>query len=247
MPAFNSYTSVSSLNLADTLLVYQSSTVKQATLTNVQTLLGEASRWVETDTGSYTSTPASDTSITMSDTSTVKAGLPIRVTQGGTLYYFIVHSVTASTSITVHGPALGATAITKLEVGKPEQVCEMQLYVSGIYAASTSTTVLATIMETYTRWRAGKAYMVQAGFLNGTADTTSAPRVDVLIDGTGVIADNSSAGVDVSSAATWNDSTSVESANYDINRGEAIELQVSVAGGAGDVSDLTVSLTLILE
>lgn len=247
MPQFNSYTSVGSLNLADTILVYQGGAVLQATMTDVSTLIGDASRWTEISGSSYTSTPASDTSITMSDTSGVKAGLPIRVTQGGTLYYLIVHSVTANTSISVRGPALGATAITKLEIGKPEQVVELSLYVSGVYAAATSTTVMASIMDAYFRWRAGKAYMVQAGFLNGTADSTSAPRVDVLIAGTGAIADNSSAGVDVSSSATWNDSSSVESASYTIERGDAIELEVSVAGGAGDVADLTVSLTLILE
>ncbi len=93
----------------------------------------------------------------------------------------------------------------------------------------------------------GKAYLVQASFAHTVADSTSGPRMQALIAGSGVVADNTLSGVNVTSASTWYDSTSVQSANYDISRGEAIELQVAVAGGTGNCQNLNASLTFILE
>jgi len=251
MPQFNSYASASALSNADTLLVYQGGAVKQATVAQVETSVSDASRWVTVPTSSYTATPASATTITMSSTTGLAPGLPLRVTNSSGNLYTIIDSI-AGGVVTVRGPAINGAGITALAYGKPEQISEMSLFVASYFSLTTTTTLMASVMEAYFRWRGPAAYIVQAGFVNDQADGTSAPRMNVLRTPSGgsavrVIADNTNAGVDLGNAGVWADSVNVQSANYQISRGDSLELEVVTAGGDGGASNLTVSLTFVLE
>jgi hypothetical protein len=248
MPQFNSYPSAAALGNSDTLLVYQGGAVKQATVQQVETSVSDASRWVSI-TG-FTQNAASATSITLNSTTGLAAGLPLRVTQGQTNLYCIIESV-GNNSVTVRGPAVNGGGITALAYGKPEQISEMSLFVASYFSLNTSTTVMASLMEAYFKWRGPSAYIVQACFVNDQADGTSNPRMNVLRTPSGgsavrVVADNGNAGVDLAGAGVWAESTHVQSANYQISRGDSLELEVVTAGGDGGASNLTVSLTFVL-
>lgn len=249
MAQFNSYTNVSSLNGADEVLVWQSGAVKNAELNDIQDFVSGASRWSEVPSASYTSTPASTTTITVSDTSMFKAGLPVKATQGGTDRYFIIDSVGAGT-VTLRGPSLGATAISTLYVGKPEMVQEVFLSLSGAYGAAASTTLLATIEGTAYRWRTGAAALVQASYAHETPDSAGAAMMNVLVNGSRVVADDPSAtgefGTYVDGTLSWNDSTLVDDSTYQIARGQSVELECVYAGTTKDHSNLSVSLTFVL-
>lgn len=250
MPQFNSYASASALGNSDTLLVYQGGAVKQATVQQVETSVSDASRWVTVAPSSYTSTAASATTITMSDTTGLAAGLPLRVTNSSGNLYCIIESVAGST-VTVRGPVINGAGITALAYGKPEQISEMSLFVASYFSLTTSTTLMSSLMEAYFKWRGPSAYIVQACFVNDQADGTSNPRMNVLRTPSGgssvrVVADNANAGVDLAGAGVWAESTNVQSANYQISRGDSLELEVVTAGGDGGASNLTVSLTFVL-
>ncbi len=56
MPQFGDYPSVVTLNLSDSMLVLQTGSVKQASLDDLETLIGDSSRWVVVESSKYTST-----------------------------------------------------------------------------------------------------------------------------------------------------------------------------------------------
>jgi hypothetical protein len=241
MAQFNTYGSASALTSGDTALVYQSGAVKQATMQQVLDLTADASRWIEKPSSQWTATAASSTSITFSDTSGLAAGLPLRVVIGAATYYVIIDSISGST-VNVRGPSVSGT-ISAIHYGKPEQVSELSFYVSGYFAATTSTTLLDSFMNSYYKWRGPAAYAVQACAVAGVADSSTAPTVQVLAGGNRLI---DGTGLQLSTAGTWVESTLMNASNYAITRSDSMELEVVTAGGGGDAQDMTVTLTLVL-
>jgi hypothetical protein len=246
MAQFNTYSSASTpLNNADTLLVYQSGAVKQATMGNVISLTADASRWTLVSSSNYTATAASASSITFSNTTGLYAGLPLRINIASSDYYCIIDSISGGT-VNVRGPAINIGTISSIHQGKPEQVSEISFFVAGFFATNTSTTLLATEMQSYYKWRAAPCYAVQASFITNQADGVSAPKMQILAGGSRLIADNSNTGVTLTSAGSYAESTLMNSTNYSIVRGDAMELEVVTAGGDGNAADLTATLTLVL-
>lgn len=241
MAQFNTYGSASALSSSDTALVYQSGAVKQATMQQVLDLTADASRWIEKPSSQWTATAASSTSITFSDTSGLAAGLPLKVVISAATYYVIIDSISGST-VNVRGPSVSGT-ISSIHYGKPEQVSELSFYVSGYFAASTSTTLLDSFMNSYYKWRGPAAYAVQACAVTGAADGVSAPVVQVLAGGNRLV---DGSGITLAAAGTWAESTLMNSSNYELSRGDAMELEVVTAGGDGAAQDMTVTLTLVL-
>lgn len=242
MAQFNTYGAASTLGSSDTALVYQSGAVKQATMQQVLDLTASASRWIEKGSSTYTAgNSGNDSVITFSDTSGLSAGLPLKVVIGAATLYVIIESVVSST-VTVRGPSVDGT-ISSIHYGKPEQVSELNFYVSGFFAQTTGTSLLDTFMNTYYKWRGPTAYAVQASFVSATADGSSAPVLQVLAGGSRVV---DGTGVTLGSAGSWAESTLVNASNYALTRGTNMELEVVTAGGDGAASDMTVSLTLVL-
>lgn len=246
MPQFGSYPNAAALSQTDTVLALQAGAVKQATVQQIEAAVSDASRWIVVNTSNYTSAPFDDHTITMSDTTGLAKGLPLRLVTSAGTKYVIINAVASNSSVTVTGPLLSTDAISAMSVGKPEQVSDMNLFVAGAYATNATQTLMADKMETYYRWRAGQAHIVEACFVNHTADGTSAPKVNVLVNGTRVITDDSGLGVQVSSSGAWNTSTGVEITGV-IDRNDTLELEVTVAGGDGDARELTATLTFVLD
>jgi len=246
MPQFGSYPPAASLEQSDTVLALQQGAVKQATVQQIQAAVSDASRWIFIPTGNFTSVPLSDTEISMSDTSGMAKGLPLRLATTAGTKYVIVNAVETDAKITVTGPLLGTDGISTISVGKPEQVSDMNLFVAGAYGTDITQSLMVDKMETYYRWRASKAHVVEASFINHTADGTSPPKLNVLVNGTRLITDDGGNGVEVSSAGVWNTSAGVE-INAVIDRNDSLELEVTQAGGDGDARELTATLTFVLD
>ena len=246
MPQFGTYPNASSVASGDTVLCLQGGAVKQATIGVIQTTVADASRWTDIPNTRFTSAPVSATQIQMSNVTDLAIGLPLRLTTSAGTKYLIITNVQPS-YIDVKGPTLGTDSITAMNVGKPEMVSDMNLFVAGSYSTSATVQLLEDRMETFYRWRASTAHVVEACFVNNVADSTTAPKINVRIAGTRLLTDDSGNGVQVSGAGVWNDSVFIDLANSSVTRNNAIEIEVTAAGGDGDAKDLTVTMTFIVD
>lgn len=197
----------------------------------------------------FTATPASTSTLTMSDTSAVYVGDGIKYTDGRGTYYAIVTAVSANTSITIAGAAFDTGSdVTALYVGN-NKIIQMDFFDSGTYGDGAND-LLAADMNTYSKWQGRKAYLVSFSAVHKTADTGAAqPKINVKVNAAAVSTNDTNNGVQLSTAGTWvdNSAVAINTSNYDINRGEAIEITCTAAGTNGDASDLTVSLVFVQE
>jgi len=184
----------------------------------------------------------------MSDTSDFAVGVPVRYTIGGTAYYGQVVALSANTSIDVVGASLSST-VTKLEAGMSSLVVTVPLYIDSTYGDATNTDLLKNDMNSFIKWRQGKAYLVSFSCVQTGVDTGTEPKINVQINNAAVSTADSNNGVQLGAAATWvdNSAIAISTTNYDINFDEELEVACTVAGGTGDAENLTVLCTFILE
>jgi len=206
--------------------------------------------WTLVGSSKYTATPPTTSTLTMSDTSDMAIGKPIRFTQSATNYYAIVTALSANASITIAGAPLDTGAqVTELRVGPPETVEQVEFKVSGAWAASVQD-VLAAVAKTYFKWQRQDAYLVAISAVHATADTGAAqPKLNVKVAGDLVSTEDSNAGLQLSTAGTWVDGSAVaiSASNYKISRGDAVEIRCTSTGSNADAEDLTVSLVFVFE
>jgi hypothetical protein len=204
--------------------------------------------WVTIDSSKYTATPSSTSQIAMSDTSDVSIGNGIKYTDSRGTYYAIVTAISANTSITIAGATLSTGAdLTELNVGTDKTV-QLDFVVPGAYGDGAND-LLANDANTYFKWKANKAYLVDFSGVHGTADGTANPKVNIKIDSSLVSTNDSNNGIQLSTAGTWvdNSAVAISTTNYEIDRGDSIEVACTVAGTDGDAQDLTVSLAFVKE
>lgn len=249
MPKISELTAATALNTSDVLPVVQgSSTRKIDVLTLLETLQG-LTRWRPIPTADYTATPASTSRITMSDTTGLRVGLPIRYTYNSVTYYGVIDAVSAGTHIDVAGATLNTGQdLTDLRVGTPEMVVQMDLFVSGTYGDGTND-LLATDMNAYVRWQLPDAYLVKFAATHKTVDGTAQPKINVKVGGSSVSTADTNNGIQLSTAGAWveNGAIAINTTNYAINPDDAIEVACTAAGTDGDAADLTVSLLFVME
>jgi hypothetical protein len=184
----------------------------------------------------------------MSDTSAINLGDAIKYVDGRGTYFAIVNTVTTNTSIAISGAAFDTGSdLTSLYVGN-NKVIQLDFFVSGTYADATGD-LLAADMNTYFKWQGRKAYLVALSAVHKVADTTTNPKINVKVNAAAVSTDDSNNGIQLSTAGTWVDNSAIgiNTSNYDINRGEAIEVNCTAAGATGDASDLTLSCVFVQE
>lgn len=205
-------------------------------------------RWTTIPATSYTATPASTSTLTMSVTSPLVVGLPVRYTISSVVYYGIITTVTANTSIAIAGAPMGGD-VTAFAYGRPEMIAQVDIAIPGDYGAATGD-VLASLGKSYFSWRFGKAYLVAFSGVHNTAAGTTNPKVNVKVNAAAVSTNDTNLGIQLSTAGTWvdNSAVAINTSNYDINKGEAVEINCTAAGVATDgAKNLTVSLTFVLE
>lgn len=240
--------------LADTdkILVSQGGTPKYASMSDLADYIaGENTdpEWTTISGTKFTSTPASTSTVTFSDTSDLAVGKPVRYTYGGTTYYGIITAVAANSLMTIAGAPLDVgQAITVLEIGTTGQVVVMDLKVTGTYGDGVED-VLAGTENRYVRWRKSAAYLVAISATHKTADTGAAqPKINVKVAGNLVSTEDSSAGLQLSTAGTWvnGSAVAISTANYDVAFNDALEIRCTAAGTNSNAANLSACLVFVL-
>lgn len=237
---------------ADKLFVSQGGVAKNTTLSALADYIaGENTDplWTTISATKYTTTPASTSSVTFSDTSDLAVGRPVRYTYGGTTYYGIITAVAANSLMSIAGAPLDVgQALTALEIGTSGQVVIMDIKVAGTYADNVED-ILAGTENRYIRWRKSAAYLVAMSATHKTADTGAAqPKLNVKVAGSLVSTQDSTAGLQLSTAGVWVDGSAVaiSTSNYDVAWNDAIELRVTAAGTNGNAANLSACLVFVV-
>ena len=214
-------------------------------------------QWNTISTDDYTSTPADANTLTMSDTSLMAIGLPLKYTIGGTDYFGIVAAVSANTSIDVRGATLATGDVTALYVGPPERAVTVRIYIGGPYLIpwnfpvdGLTSDILALIGQQYIDWQLADAYLVSVSGTHRTADGVANPHMNIKVGGSAVLTENTNKGFQLSTAGTWvrSSAVGVNLSNYKIESDDAIEVFcTAVAGTDGNAQDLSLNLTFVLE
>ena len=195
----------------------------------------------------FTATPASTSTLTMTSdvTGTIKVGFGLKYTIGGTVYYGVVTAIT-SNLLTLAGAPMGGD-VTALYWCPAHHVRQLVVSVPGKFADAANTTLLKTDSKLSIDWDLGKAYLVRIRHIVVTDDTgANQPIVNVSVNGSAVGTSNNNAGLAV--AETWTSTVvDINTSNYDINNDEAVEVITDASGSNDDASDLTVSMTFVLE
>lgn len=211
----------------------------------VETAVGVSdSKWTEET--SFTGTPASTSTLTMTAdrTGTIKVGMGLKYVISSVTYYGIVTAITSGL-LTIAGAPLSST-VSELYWCDASRVIQADFFVPGAFADAANTGLLASDARTKFRWSLGQAYCVQILHTVRVDDSgANQPRVTISINGSVVGTDNSSAGQAV--AETWTPTVvGINVSNYDINTGEAIEIVTDDYGSNNDATDLTVSALFVI-
>lgn len=207
---------------------------------------------VETWTAVDSFTRASDSTYTVTDNAANQAihakGRPIRYKDAGGGYNYGIITDYATGTVTLAGAPMTTNCDEVLEYGDFTRVVPVEVMIpSSFAAAGASSTLINTVLKSDLAWRMGKAYLVQFYIIVDTDDSgANQTRVNVNIAGSAVGTANTNAGVAI--AETWQSTTTdINTSNYDIAFGEAIELTCDANGTNGDAKDLTVSMIFVLE
>lgn len=250
MPKISELTEATSLTASDEIPVVQASTTKRVGVDTLRSDIRAEARWNLVATSKYTATPASTSRITMSDTTDMVVGLPLKYTYNSVTYYGIVAAISAGTYIDIAGAPLDvAHNLTALRIGQPEMVAQVPFFVSGTYGNGLADLLLAD-MNAYQRWKLPAARLVQFEATHATADTgASQPKVNVKVGGNAVGTQDSNNGLQLGAAGTWVacSAVSINTTNYVVSYGSALEVSCTAAGSNGDASDLSGNMIFVLE
>jgi len=195
----------------------------------------------------FTATPASTSTLTMTadKTATIKVGMGLMYKISSTYYYGYVTAIT-SNLLTIAGAPLSGD-VTELYWCPPERIVKVDFLVSGAFADAANTGLLASDLNTSFYWDHEKAYCVCIKHIVKTDDSgANQPRVTISINGSVVGTDNSNAGLAVAETRTAT-VVGINTSNYDINPGEAVEIVTDENGSNNDAENLTVSVIFVLE
>lgn len=211
--------------------------------------LSDARRWLAVATSKYTAAPASSSTITMSNTSDMYVGAPLRYSDSGGPWYAVVTAVTSNTSITIAGAPLDTgDDITALHVGTPEMVIKENINESTkLYGAATGDIGYGD------QWDHGSAFIVSFSGWHEGEDATAQPKVNLEVGGAAVSTNDTNNGIQLGSAATasnlnrvTNSAVAVNTTNYAISRGDRLQGTCTVAGTAGDAEYLHLTVLAVL-
>lgn len=235
---------------ADKFYILQSGTPKYVTGSVLSTYIDTDAPWKTVAASKYTATPASTSTITMSDSSDFKVGYPVKYTYGGTAYYGIATTVAANL-LTIAGAGLDTgVALTALEVGRPERVIVKEFFIDTA-AFDAVQDIFSAITYQNVLWEHADAYLVMFKGALGVVDTgAQQPKINVKIAG-GVVS-NADTAKGPTMSGTVNTfvataATTIDTSAYDIARGDALEIRCTEAGTNGDADCLSVICTFVLE
>jgi len=184
---------------------------------------------------------------------TVIPGCPVLYIQGDVPYYGRLKTV-SSTTWTIQGPPMtvgtmfAGDGIHGFFLGYANSIVQMNLRIPGLYGAGATTTALLTFSGQYLTWSGSRARLVAFKARHATNDATVNPKVNILVDGARVSTNDANLGIQPLVANwVWNPDVAIHATNYVVETDDAIEVEVTAAGGTGDASDLSVTLFIAYE
>jgi hypothetical protein len=188
--------------------------------------------------------------LSMSSTTYMYEGLPVKFTYGSTDYYGIITAVAANVSITIAGaPLTTGVAPSALYVGTQSHVEQVEFLVETAYGAAAQDVFADVTLQTH-RWRKGNAYLVTFGAAHGVVDSGAAqPKINITVGGSVVSTADTNNGIQLSTAGTWvdNSAVAINTTNYKIEMDDEIDIEVTAAGTNGDADVLSVACMFVYE
>lgn len=205
-------------------------------------------RWRALPAAAFDPVPLSSSRIETTSTA-FSVGLPVRYTVDGTALYGVVSAVNPGSYIDVRGPSINTSkTISEVAMGGAERVAQVDLFLAGTYGTALGPRV-ANVMKSYSRWSLGPAKLVNFAATHHTVDTTTQPKINILVGGQRVSAADSDLGIQLGASGVWVESplATIRSDRYSVPYGTGFEIEVTAVAGTGDASGLTVTLTLVME
>jgi len=198
--------------------------------------------WIQT-TGTFTATPASTSTLTMTSdlTTIIRVGMTLKYVIADVTKFGRVGAIT-SILLTVNGAPLSGN-VTALYYGGGT-VRQVVVIIPGLYEDASNTALIVSDLKSSLQWSLPLSYCVYFRVYSSTHDTHATHgQASVRINGTEVC--TTAGGPTIAADATWYPTVvDIATAAYDVNPGEAIEI-TSIKGGNGDASDLTIEMIFI--
>lgn len=197
--------------------------------------------WVQT-IGTFTATPASTSTITMTTdlTAYIFVGTSLKYVIGGVTYYGRVSAIT-NVLLTVHGAPLGGD-VTALYYGGGS-IREIIVSIPSTYESASSTTLILSNLKSTLNWKLPTSYLVEYTVWSLTKDTSSDGKASVRINNVEV--NTSAGGLTIAAAVTeYSTVINIATAVYAVTPGQLIEV-TCVKGTTGDATYLVVTMTLV--
>lgn len=203
--------------------------------------------WSLVDTDAYTTTPASSSTLTFNNTSSLAVGLSVKYRYDGTDYYGVINSINGST-VTIHGAPLDTgETIESIHIGPPPE--EINFSISNMYGDDVENELLLTDMNTVYKWSLPNAYIVKMEATHIAADTgANQPKINMIVDGEYISNNDNNLGIQLSTAETWVQTTSnISTSGYNLSKDDTIEIVCTAAGSNGDAENLVVKALVVID
>lgn len=186
--------------------------------------------------------------ITMTEdwTGSILKGHAVRYKYDSGTYYGIVADITA-TKMTVLGAPLNHTDdLTELAWGSnPALVEQHRIFIDGLFGASAGDK-LASIGNQYFNWRTAPAYLVSFGGLANVQDTgAQEPKINIKNGANLVFREDADAGIELDSSWVSSGYGAVNTAYYELDWNDSIEVRCTLSGTNGNSEDLSLMLTFV--
>jgi len=219
----------------------------QMVQTKLNTLITAFTTTWTIEAGTFTATPASTSTITMTAdlTATIRPGFDLKYTIGGVDYYGSVTALAANL-MTIEGAPLSGDiqALYYRDRGGPIVI---EKFISSTYGDGAAD-LLVTDMNQYAKWGGIAAYCVGHSVVHKTADTGAAqPKVNIKIGGAAVWTNDTNLGTQLSTGGTWvtSSAVAVNTTNYVTARAAAIEIACTAAGSNSNAANLSVQIRFV--
>lgn len=179
----------------------------------------------------------------------IKARQVVKFTSDGSNYgYGYIDQITVANdevTVVIKGDTLPTNpdTIIGFYIGSYTKLAQLNLFVPGLFAENTSSTVLASVAKSYFHWMLPKAYLVEASAICSKHDTSGTKATINIVNSGGFNMLGSS--ITVSDYITK--SNTINIAYRTINPNDPLEISLISTGTTKDSENLTVTLLFVVE
>lgn len=181
-------------------------------------------------------------------TAVIRKGTPLKYVYDSVAYYGLCLDISATYLAVAGAPLLLNHNLTALYYGPPQRVIPVRFWHSGDYDGG----VADIDAQPRLKWIWGPANLVYFTARHETDDTGTEPMVNIKINAAVVSADgdlsgNPDKGVRMSTSWVANHPTAIKVANYDVQFDELVTPTLTVAGGTGNATGLSICAAFVLQ